>query len=233
MLSLFLLLLLIHLLADFSLQPLSWIIDRQEKKARSGKLILHVFTHSLLSWLVLFNFHLWWVALAIFVTHWLCDVWKSHQKTGLASYLTDQIFHIAVLAVLSFMISQQNADLPILDLFNEPEKWLVIACVTLAALRPIGMVVMYFMKKFELDASDNHALEHAGKWIGYFERIIIIMSVLVQAYTVLGLLVAAKSLLRYNENNRNRKHTEYVLVGSLLSWGLGMALGLTARLVMY
>lgn len=229
----FMLLYLVHLLADFSLQPLSWIQDRKEKKIRSVKLLYHVGLHVLLTALVIWDLQYWYLLVILAITHWACDVWKSYQKPILASYLIDQLFHALVIALISFLLLRQGDELYLLSTIPEAEKWLTIACATLLSLRPLGMVVMYFMQGFELDESDNYALENAGKWIGYFERIIIIMSVLVEAYAIIGLLVAAKSLLRYNENNRNRKHTEYVLVGSLLSWGLGIALGLGARLIIY
>jgi len=229
----FLLLYLVHLLADFSLQPLSWIKDRKEKKVRSTKLLYHVGLHVLLTALVIWDLQYWYLLLILGITHWTSDVWKSYQKPNLISYLIDQLFHALILALLSLWLVKQEAELYLIQFIPQPEKWLTIACATLLSLRPSGMAVMYFMQKFELDDSDNHALRNAGQWIGYFERLIILMSVLVQAYAVIGLLVAAKSLLRYNENNRNRKHTEYVLVGSLLSWGLGIALGLASRTIMY
>lgn len=232
--TVFLLLFLAHLLGDFSLQPLSWIKNRNAKRQGSLKLVLHVLVHALLAWLLLWNLHLWWAVLALLLSHWAIDVWKTYQKDTLKIYLTDQALHLAVLIALTFLILPQNLPIGFFQIPTAhwgqtiPYPILVMAPAFLLMLRPTSMVVYYFMKKFDLDDPDFAALENAGKWIGYFERVIILMSVVMGAYSVLGFLVAAKSLLRFSDKKENRKHTEYVLVGSLLSWTIGIGIAMLA-----
>lgn len=65
-----------------------------------------------------------------------------------------------------------------------------------------------------------------GRLIGPIERLVIFGSVLAGAPTIAGFVVAAKSLLRFPElNQKSRIHetTEYVVIGSLASWGLALA----------
>ncbi len=232
--TVFLLLLLAHLLGDFTLQPLSWIKDRRKNKERSSRLLLHILMHTMVAWLLLWNLELWWAAAVILITHWGIDVWKSYQKNTLSVYLTDQALHMAVIITLSILIVNSETEVGFLQLAIDDWQWhtpypvLVIAPALLLMLRPTSLVVSYFMQNFDLDAPDQYALENAGKWIGYFERIIILMSILIGAHSVLGFLVAAKSLLRFNDKKGDRKHTEYVLVGSLLSWTIGIAVAVLA-----
>lgn len=220
----FLKLLLTHLLLDFVFQPGSWIKDREKRKVRSTRVILHAFLHGLFAWLILWDINLWWVGLSIFLTHWLIDVWKSYQKANLSSFLIDQFLHLLVITTITLLLT------PSFKNFNPQiflPQYIVLAIGFLILLRPSSMVVKYFMQGFDLEEPDTYALENAGQWIGYFERLIILLSIIMGAYSVLGFLVAAKSLLRFSDSKKNsRKHTEYVLLGSLLSWSIGIAIGI-------
>jgi hypothetical protein len=42
-----------HLIGDFLLQPKSWVIQKEEKKALSPWLYLHILIHGLLVWVLL------------------------------------------------------------------------------------------------------------------------------------------------------------------------------------
>lgn len=230
--TLFLLLLLAHVLGDFSLQPLSWVQNRKAAKWRSPKLVYHVLVHGTLSALAVAAPKYWYAVAILMICHWLTDVWKSYQQESLGTYLADQLLHLLVIALLSlWLVKFQGYTSPWAEVFDAGknlDKGLVITLGLLLLLRPASMVVQYFMNNFDLSEPDSYALENAGKWIGYFERTIILLSVLMGAYSVLGFLVAAKSLLRFNERKADRKHTEYVLVGSLLSWTIGIAVALAA-----
>lgn len=62
-------------------------------------------------------------------------------------------------------------------------------------------------------------LTSAGKWIGICERVIILTFVLMSQYTAIGFLMTAKSILRFSEKENNTQlKTEYVLVGTLVSF---------------
>jgi len=67
----------------------------------------------------------------------------------------------------------------------------------------------------------------AGRWIGTMERLTIYLLVLSGEAAAAGLVVAAKSLLRFPEitGPDSRLSPEYVLVGSLASWLCAFAIG--------
>jgi len=76
------------------------------------------------------------------------------------------------------------------------------------------------------DKIANHgelSLENAGTWIGMLERLIIFFLVLISQYEAIGLLIAAKSIIRLKEGDQ--KMSEYVLVGTLLSVSVAMVTG--------
>ena len=66
-------------------------------------------------------------------------------------------------------------------------------------------------------------LPNGGRLIGQLERALIFLLVFIGQAGAIGFLVAAKSILRFEEA-RKQKHAEYVLIGTLLSFSLAIAL---------
>ncbi|MDI6902827.1 MAG: hypothetical protein QMC77_03740 [Methanocellales archaeon] len=73
-------------------------------------------------------------------------------------------------------------------------------------------------------------LKGAGMVIGVIERIIVLTFVLVDQYTAITVIFAAKSIARFNEL-KDRKMAEYYLIGTLLSIAFAMIVGIITRLV--
>jgi len=65
---------------------------------------------------------------------------------------------------------------------------------------------------------------NAGALIGDIERWLIILFVCMQHYEALGLLIAAKSIIRFSDKDTTK--TEYVLAGTLLSIFIAVLSGL-------
>ncbi len=63
--------------------------------------------------------------------------------------------------------------------------------------------------------------------IGLMERFLVLALILVRQYSAVGLIIAAKSILRFRDNKKN----EYVLVGTLLSFGIATLLGILISLI--
>ena len=106
-------LLLVHLLADFPLQPLSWVEDKIQHRARSRFLVLHALLHGVLgAWVVagfgllhggLSSLQVLASLLVIAVSHYLIDLLKVTTMNRLSparSFLLDQGLHLAVIALL-------------------------------------------------------------------------------------------------------------------------------------
>ncbi|HOJ08346.1 MAG TPA: hypothetical protein PKX68_12405, partial [Ignavibacteriaceae bacterium] len=64
--------------------------------------------------------------------------------------------------------------------------------------------------------------------IGYLERFAILILFLANLPTIVGFLITAKSILRYGEikNNNDKVMVEYVLIGTLLSFAIGITIAL-------
>ncbi|MDY0126296.1 MAG: DUF3307 domain-containing protein [Anaerolineaceae bacterium] len=65
--------------------------------------------------------------------------------------------------------------------------------------------------------SDPIEVEGAGAWVGTFERIITVLFAYLGQYAAMGLLIAAKSMARYDKISKGSAFAEYYLIGTLYS----------------
>lgn len=76
-------------------------------------------------------------------------------------------------------------------------------------------------------------LASAGKWIGICERVLILTFVIMSQYTAIGFLMTAKSILRFSEKENNTQlKTEYVLVGTLVSFASSAMIGVLIQMAL-
>jgi hypothetical protein len=219
-----------HLLTDFVLQPASWVEDRNHKHFASSKLYWHVLLTAAVAYLLI-GWSYWIVALVILVSHLLIDGWKSYQPQRTRYFLTDQALHLAVIAgCWWFSFPNGKALGEIVNQWSvEPHHWVLVAAfvfVTSPAGILIGQLTQQWSRK--IDDADN-SLANAGKWIGIAERIIVLILVLQNQYSAIGLLVAAKGIIRFGEKDRQEIKTEYLVIGTLLSIGMAIITGLLVK----
>ena len=71
------------------------------------------------------------------------------------------------------------------------------------------------------------SLPRGGRLIGKLERLLILMLVLAGEPDGIGFLIAAKSILRFNElaGDADRHVSEYVIIGTLASFAWAIATG--------
>jgi hypothetical protein len=102
--------------------------------------------------------------------------------------------------------------------------WVTVTALLLVT-RPAGFAIGMLTKGFreQLGDAKDGSLERAGTWIGVLERVLIFFFVLIDQYEAIGLLVAAKSIIRLKEGQQ--KMGEYVLIGTLLSILVAIAAG--------
>jgi len=78
------------------------------------------------------------------------------------------------------------------------------------------------------EQNKEESLKDAGKYIGMLERVFVFAFITLNQWQAIGFLIAAKSILRFSDLSRakDRKLTEYILVGTLLSFGIAITIGL-------
>lgn len=221
-----------HLLTDFVVQPASWVEDRNQKHFASWKLYLHVLLTAAIAWLLI-GWSYWLVALVILVSHLLIDGWKSYRPQRIRYFLIDQLLHLAVIAgCWWFSFPNEEGLFKIAHQWSaEPHHWMLVVGFVFVT-SPAGILIEQLTRQWsrKIDDADN-SLANAGKWIGIAERIIVLILVLQNQYSAIGLLVTAKGIIRFNEKDRQEIKTEYLVIGTLLSIGIAIVAGLLVKWV--
>ena len=109
---------------------------------------------------------------------------------------------------------------------------IVIAGLALAWW-PAAAIVRKLLTAIDFTESRELPRPGLGRWIGRFERALIVLLLIAGAPTAVGLVVTAKSILRFPEitGDKPAMKPEYVLVGSLASWVLAVAIGYVATVL--
>ena len=227
--SLFVGLLLAHLVGDFVLQSDSLCRQKREKKAGSWFLYVHAVLIFLLSLPVLWDIRFWYVAVLIGVSHFLIDLGKAYvKKDNVWVFVIDQTLHLSILASAAwFSVSQFGWTAP--DWLTLPaHKAESIAVAALLCWKPANLFIKEILKYNQVSfPADDSSTFHAGKLIGTLERWLILVFIQLGRYEVIGFLIAAKSIIRFGNDNRNE--TEYFLAGTLLSIAIAVGCGLLVK----
>lgn len=232
-LTLLLQLLLAHILTDFLLQPKSWIEHKRKFKGRSYILVVHSLLAGILTLIFLQDLGLWYLALIISITHYLIDLWKINQnRDNLKYFVLDQFFHILVIFIIwLYLIRGFASFFPQIGLILDSPAVLAIGGAYLIVIFPAGYLIGKATQRWqeEIEQIDqNSSLREAGRYIGIFERILVLTFILTHNFSAIGFLIAAKSILRFSDKTGSgaRKQTEYVLIGTLMSFAITILLGL-------
>lgn len=211
-----------HLVADFWLQPASWVHHKKNNGWKSGKLFIHSVIGAILPVLFTGQFELWWFVPVIFASHFLIDTVKLRFKDSVTTFLVDQMLHISVLLVLAFFLSEAII----------PEKYAafwVYAVGFVLVTNPLGILTGMFLKTVTKSVSISAKLD-ASAWIGIFERVLIVIFILMSQVAAIGFLVAAKSIFRFSDTQKDgTKKAEYFLLGTLVSFAFAVVVGLAIQ----
>jgi hypothetical protein len=223
-------LLLAHFIGDFLLQSKSWVEEKEVKKALSPKFYLHVLIHGILILLILWEFEYWLLALLLMVSHGIIDTIKLYaqkENNKTVWFFIDQVFHI--ISILILWVLFIKPDLNLIAWYENTNIWiysLALLFITIVS----GIVMQVLMSGWSKALNDNNegSLNNAGKYIGILERIFVFIFIVTANWEGIGFLLAAKSVFRFGDlkESKDRKLTEYILIGTLLSFGIAIATGM-------
>ncbi len=231
---LFLKLFLAHLIADFFLQPAKWVQEKEEKKLKSGKLYIHVLLHIAITTLILWDFKLWYIPLIIGISHFIIDALKlilQNEKTKRLLFFIDQLCHILVIAIVYFGISKDSFNL---NTILTDQNILLVTCLLFLTIPASIIMKTIFLKWNILELTKNEeSLEDAGKYIGILERLFVFIFIIFGHWEAVGFLITAKSVFRFKDlrDSKERQLTEYILIGTLISFGIAIITGILYNLM--
>lgn len=230
MCKLLILQLLAHLVSDFYLQTEKSCKSKADNAFKSGHLYIHALITFGCAWLFSLSFHFWWAALMIAVLHLVIDGLKSVCKNLKGAFFYDQLLHLLVIVAAVMLYNKVGTiALPIWLPETKVMLWIV---AFLFCLRPANFIIQNIFKEAKISIPDNgkeQSLPNAGRVIGNVERMLTLVFVMLEQYEAIGFLLAAKSLLRFKETDTVK--SEYVLVGTLLSFGFAILIGVMVILV--
>jgi len=226
-------LLLAHIITDFFLQPRKWVADKNRKKIKSGYLILHAVSHGLVAYLFLADWKNVGLPLLIIPLHWAIDLLKVYRKKQLQWFVLDQVLHtISIVILWALFYKQIDSIWHDITSFlgNEKMLWLVTGYILI--LNPTALFIDNATRKWQKEINkknkNNAGLTQAGKWIGILERILTLTFILINQFAAIGFLITAKSIFRFGDltKKKEQKRTEYILIGTFLSFVITLFIGL-------
>lgn len=234
-----LVLLVAHLVGDFVLQSSAQVEGKRVGRWRSFA------EHGIIHWLVavvLFvifvppvagssKTHL--VLLLLVAGHlgvdacklWVQERWLPHRAAGL--FVGDQVAHmVLVLAAAAAIVGNSPA-----TLFQPLHAWLLAhrgslltaAAIFIAVVFAGGFLIQLLLTPFRPasaatggePAQRAHGMPNAGMYIGWLERSIVMTAIVMGEHTLVGLVIAAKAIIRFKETDLD--FAEYFLLGTFLS----------------
>lgn len=251
-------LLICHILGDFYGQSKAMVdakrIGQHHKPLRvKGKKLgvitvhlLHIMIHALMMGLLLLLLRalevihlthddLWLAVAAIALGHLVIDLIKSWLRrnspaddNAVTTLIVDQLAHVLwILLVWVWLFDHLSNFYGLLSVDH-----LIVVGAYLLVLKPTSIFVGLLLSPYALE-NDDTQIPQAGKLIGYIERAVVLTLIFVNQYTAIGFIIAAKSVLRYGESGgKNTKLNEYVLLGTLASFGIVLLVGIIARLAL-
>ncbi|MDC7217617.1 MAG: DUF3307 domain-containing protein [Spirochaetales bacterium] len=231
MIALSIKLVLAHLLGDFVFQPTSWVKDKQDKKALSKYLYYHILLHIVLMLIVTrFDAKYLWLIAAIGLAHFAIDCGKLYlESPDNKKYLffADQVLHLLVLAAGVYYFEPFTIDL---DWLYSNEVMALLAALSFTTYA-VSILLKVLLARFNPnpEATDTNS---AGKYIGILERLFIFFFVLADFWEGVGFLLTAKSIFRFGDlkESKDIRLTEYILIGTLLSFAFGIGGALLYKL---
>ena len=217
----FIMLLAAHCYGDFLLQSKAMA----ENKHQRSVLVRHGLIHGIVAYLILQQWIGWQVPVLVFGFHVAIDCVKTCFPTTPRAFALDQLAHLISLAAIGALAPWLGVEIAGM---GSVHGWILtgagfVTCVFGAGYL-ISLVAQEMMKENpSLPEALKRGLKGGGSRIGKLERALIFLFLVIGNPAGIGFLIAAKSILRFEEA-KQQNVSEYVLIGTLWSFGLAIAI---------
>lgn len=225
-----------HLVGDFIFQP-DKMCENKESSNVTVKFTwigFHSLFQAAFTYLFLADWTNWLIPLLVGGAHFVIDSLKAFSPNkSFVTFIGDQIAHyVALLLIWWLFYVVGGYPIPVNQYILSFKTWVVFTSFV-AILSPTAIFIKMFLsyEKWTPQGVEYKGLPNAGKWIGFLERILILIFIYTENIEGVGFLLAAKSIFRFGELNKSRdlKITEYVLIGTFLSFTIAIILGYGAN----
>ena len=170
----------------------------------------------------------------ITVGHFLIDetksliiLYKSKYRNNIWLFIMDQVSHFLIIALvilgLNNLIKVNKYNL------DNADKLLISLIVFLVVTIVTGIFIKIFINDLMPEKGTSDAIDaisdstastgakNGGFIIGILERILIFISMLIDYYSIIGFILTAKSIARFNKLS-DQRFAEYFIIGNLISF---------------
>ena len=215
-----------HLCVDYFFQSDTSAKEKNALGFKSNFLYWHVLICFILSWIFSIQWGFVIGAAIIAITHFCIDGFKPNLNKstfGRYAFFIDQVLHLFIIFIVSMLFQKWVGISPSFPI-DINFKYLLMITGYLLCLKPANIFVKEVFRATDIQVSSDNEMPNAGKVIGVLERLLTLTFIIVSQYSAVGFLIAAKSILRYR--NDETLKTEYVLIGTMLSFGIAVAAGI-------
>lgn len=219
-------LLLAHVLADFVFQTRAIVTNKRKPLT----LLLHGAIVLATTQVTLGRVDAWEL-LALAGMHMAVDAVKARlAEPGLGAFLADQAAHLVAIAALAAFRPDLWGGGVWAGLGALPGLMAMLAGAILTT-RAGGFAVGLLMRPWS-DVELPTGLSNGGMLIGFLERELIFLLVMVDQAAGIGFLIAAKSVLRFETTSKDQRAGEYVIIGTLASFGWALVFAYATQALM-
>lgn len=221
-----------HMTGEWIFQAEVWQKIKSSGKFFSRQQLLQAGVMAILGYLLAAQWLAFWLPPALFCIRLAVGYYTYKGKKPVLFMILKQILYLVLLVGLWLLLTKTGIKMVFSYLhpvISHTRTWLLLLSY-MAVMGPIGILIGKITEPWrkELDLTRIKGLEKAGLWMGRLERMLILTFVLVDQYQAIGLLIAAKSILRFSEikSSKDRKEAEYILIGTMLSFAFGISMGI-------
>ncbi len=233
----FLFLLFLHILGDYYFQSDHLAKEKREHLSRVRKHGLIYAFVCVLAVIPVWNRDMAMATILLAVSHFVIDYAKYnylkelYAKKMLTSdkerviYLVDQSLHIFCIGIIAYFFTVSNGlliGLPFVNtIFQTIElpsgsvfSWVLIL---LLIYKPANITIKQLLSQYKPDDENGNRNKKTGGFIGFLERLVLLILLSTSQYSAMGLVLTAKSIARYDKISKDQEFAEYYLLGTLLS----------------
>ncbi|WP_248875420.1 DUF3307 domain-containing protein [Epilithonimonas zeae] len=203
------------------------VSDIDINRYKSKYLYLHILIHYLLI-ITLTGFKKEYLlpALILSLSHLVIDaltkLYLKYRVNGITNLIIDQALHLTSISVFVYYFHKYTIDYNEIFSIKNQILFVSVICITFVS----SIVIKKIIEMFNYNITTS-GIQDAGKYIGMLERAFVFLFVISNFWEGIGFLLAAKSIFRFGDlkDNNDIKLTEYILIGTLLSFGLAILIG--------
>ena len=217
-----------HMLGDYYLQSNRMAI---KKESSFLYLLLHGILYTAAMALVIlpvYSFDLLVFSLTVSGVHFLIDLIKFiivvDHKYESKMFVIDQLLFLLTIFIMLFFIEYVNLDIRYVDFIYRLDHQhitliLKVSLLILLIMKPTSVMIRQVLYNYAPVNLENNDYGHknAGSLIGILERLLIALLLTLNQFVVIGFVLTAKSITRYDKITKDPQFSEYYLLGTLLS----------------